>query len=227
MKFSAANNLNIFYQGDDDAVLRTVELGDVTFALPRSRFLTQGVPVGNFGVLVTGQAGPLDFRSVWAQQTGDVSSREFRLSGGPGQENFVQVDTLVLDDADYLRGQFFFLIDPAEIDGSPHIDVLGLDPSFVPLSVAPGVDPVQIYRFETDPVTRQQVDGLIQADAFATRDGLTVNESGWFRFLLPGVDYSIHSSGLWVALRRPLGPDGNACRHLHFGDRRHHWHVQS
>ncbi|MCH7933457.1 MAG: hypothetical protein IIC36_05625 [Gemmatimonadetes bacterium] len=206
-EFSAANNLNIFYRGDDDAVLRTVELGDVTFALPRSRFLTQGVPAGNFGVLVTGQAGPLDFRSVWAQQTGDVSSREFRLSGGPGQENFVQVDTLVLDDADYVRGQFFFLIDPAEIDGSPHIDVLGLDPSFVPLNVAPGVDPVQIYRFETDPVTRQQVDGLIQADAFATRDGLTVNESGWFRFLLPGVDYSIHSSGLWVALRRPLGPD--------------------
>ncbi len=206
-EFSAANNLSMFYTGDDDAVLKTVELGNVTFALPRSRFLTQGVPAGNFGFLMTGQAGPLDFRGVWAQQTGDVSSREFRLSGGPGQENFVQVDTLVLDDADYVRGQFFFLVDPAEIDGSPHIDVLGLDPSLVPLDVVPGVEPVQIYRFETDPVTRQQVDGLIQADGFASRDGITVQESGWFRFLQSGVDYSIHSSGLWVALRRPLGPD--------------------
>ena len=206
-EFSAANNINIFYQGDDDAVLKTLELGDVTFALPRSRFLTQGVPAGNFGFLVTGQAGPLDFGGVWAQQTGDVSSREFRLSGGPGQENFVQADTLVLDDADYVRGQFFFLVDPAEIVGSPHIDVLGLDPSSAPLDVAPGVDPVQIYRFETDPVTRQQVDGLIQADGFASRNGITVEESGWFRFLQPGVDYSVHSSGLWVALRRPLGRD--------------------
>ena len=206
-EFSAANNLSIFYEGDNDAVLRTVELGDVTFALPRSRFLTEGVPAGNFGFLVTGQAGPLDFRSVWAQQTGDVSSREFRLSGGPGQENFVQVDTLVIDDADYVRGQFFFLVDPAEIDQSPHIDVLGLDPSFAPLNVVPGVDPVQLYRFETDPVTRQQVDGLIQADGFASRNGITVEESGWFRFLQSGADYSIHSSGLWVALRRPLGPD--------------------
>ena len=206
-EFSAANNLSIFYQGDDDAVLKTVELGNVTFALPRSRFLTEGVPAGNFGFLMTGQAGPLDFRSVWAQQTGDLSSREFRLSGGPGQEGFVQVDTLVLDDADYVRGQFFFLIDPAEIRGSPHLDVLGLDPSLAPLDVVPGVDPVQIYRFETDPVTRQQVDGLIQADGFASRNGITVEESGWFRFLQPGVDYSIHSSGLWVALRRPLGGD--------------------
>ncbi len=206
-EFSAANNLSIFYEGDDDAVLRTVELGDVTFALPRSRFLTEGVPAGNFGLLVTGQAGPLDFRSVWAQQTGDVSSREFRLSGGPGQENFVQVDTLVIDDADYVRGQFFFLVDPAEIDGSPHIDVLGLDPSSVRFDVAPGVDPIQLYRFETDPVTRQQVDGLIQADGFASRNGIDVEESGWFRFLQPGVDYSVHSSGLWVALRRPLGRD--------------------
>ena len=206
-EFSAANNVNIFYQGGADAILKTLELGDVTFALPRSRFLTQGVPAGNFGLLVTGQVGPLDFRGVWAQQTGDVSSREFRLSGGPGQENFVQLDTLVLDDADYVRGQFFFLVDPAEIAGSPHIDVLGLNPSSVPLDVAPGVDPVQIYRFETDPVTRQQVDGLIQADGFASRDGITVQESGWFRFLQPGVDYSIHSSGLWVALRRPLGRD--------------------
>jgi hypothetical protein len=45
-EFSAANNLSIFYEGGDDAVLKTVELGDVTFALPRSRFLIQGVPAG-------------------------------------------------------------------------------------------------------------------------------------------------------------------------------------
>ena len=206
-EFSAANNINIFYEGDDDAVLKTLALGDVTFTLPPSRFLTQGIPAGNFGFLLTGQAGPVDFSSVLAQQRGDLSNREFRLSGGPGQESFVQVDTLVIDDADYARGQFFFLVDPAEIDRSPHIDILALDASAAPLDIVPDVDPVQIYRFETDPITRQQVEGLIQADANASRNGDTVEESGWFRFLQPGVDYSIHSSGLWVALRRPLGPD--------------------
>jgi hypothetical protein len=206
-EFSAANNINIVYDGDEDDILRRVELGDVTFALPASRFLTEGIPAGNFGFLASGQIGPLEFDGVWAQQQGDLSSREFRLSGGPGQENFVQVDTLVLDDADYVRGQFFFLVDPEFIDRGPHIDVLSLDPSSGPVGVSPGAEPVQVYRFETDPVTRQQVEGLIQADGFASKDGDTVEESGWFRFLQPGVDYSVHSSGLWLALRQPLRQD--------------------
>ena len=206
-EFSAANNINIFYDGDDDDVLKHVELGDVTFALPASRFLTEGIPAGNFGFLASGQVGPLEFDGVWAQQQGDLSRREFRLSGGPGQESFVQVDTLVLDDADYVRGQFFFLVDPEFIDRSPHIDVLSLDPSAGPVALSPGAQPIQVYRFETDPVTRQQVEGLIQADAFASKDGDTVEESGWFRFLQPGVDYSVHSSGLWLALRQPLRRD--------------------
>ena len=55
-----------------------------------------------------------------------------------------------------------------------------------------------------DPVTRQQVEGYIQAEAVAERDGEIARESGWFRYLVPGVDYLIHPSGLWVALRRPL-----------------------
>ncbi len=206
-EFSAANNINMFYEGGEDDVVKRVELGDVTFDLPVSRFLTQGIPAGNFGFLASGQAGPLDFSGVWAQQRGDLSRQEFRLSGGPGQESFVQVDTLVLDDADYVRGQFFFIVDPAEIDRSPHIDILSLDPSSAPMRVVPGIDPVQVYRFETDPVTRQQVEGLVQATAVASGGGETVRESGWFRFLQPGVDYSIHASGLWLALRQPLGRD--------------------
>ena len=140
-EFSAANNINIFYDGDEDDVLKRVELGDVTFALPTSRFLTEGIPAGNFGFLASGQVGPLEFDGVWAQQQGDLSRREFRLSGGPGQESFVQVDTLVLDDADYVLGQFFFLVDPEFIDRSPHIDVLSLDPSSGPVSLSPERSP--------------------------------------------------------------------------------------
>ena len=206
-EFSAANRINIVYEGREDEVLQRIEIGDVTFALPSSRFLSGGIPAGNFGLQATGQLGPIDFQGVWAQQRGDLSSREFRLSGAPGQENFVQVDTLVLDDADYVRGQFFFVVDPALIDDNPHIDILGLDPSAAPSRVVPGIDPIQVYRFEDDPVTRQQVEGLIQADAFAGSVGDRVQESGWFRYLRPGVDYSVHSSGLWLALRRPLRRD--------------------
>jgi Motility related/secretion protein len=203
-EFDAANRINIFYEGAEDDILRRLEVGDVTFNLPSSRFLTEGIPAGNFGFQAEGQLGPLDFQTVWAQQRGDLNSREFQLSGVGDQRSFVQQDTLVLDDADYVRGQFFFLVDPHAIERYPDIDVLEMDAASAPPTVAPGPDPIQLYRFEDDPVQRQQVQGFIQADAVADGPGGHVVESGWFRYLQPGVDYYVHPSGLWVVLRTPL-----------------------
>ncbi|MGW8266401.1 MAG: hypothetical protein ACWGSQ_08540, partial [Longimicrobiales bacterium] len=203
-EFSATNNVNIFYQGEPGEVVQRVEVGDVTLRFPESRYLTQGIPAGNFGFRALTDLGPLSVQTVWAQQSGDISSREFELSGVGGREAFVQEDTLVLDDADFTQGQFFFLVDPREISSSPHLDVLSLEPGDAPPSLSPGAEPLQLYRFENDPVTRQQVEGYIQAEAVAARDGATVSESGWFRYLHPGVDYFLHPSGLWLALRRPL-----------------------
>ncbi|MSR36713.1 MAG: hypothetical protein EXR95_08765, partial [Gemmatimonadetes bacterium] len=206
-EFDAANTINIRYRGAEDAILRRLELGDVTFRLPPSRFLTQGLPAGNFGFQAEGQLGPLDFQAVWAEQKGDLSSREFRLTGVGSERGFVQEDTLVLDDADYARGQFFFLLDPRELADYPHVDVLALDASAASPFVAPGPDPIQLYRFENDPILRKQVEGFIQADAVAGLGADTVRESGWFRYLQPGLDYFVHPSGLWVALRNPLARD--------------------
>ena len=204
-EFDAANRINFFYEGGEDDVLRRLEVGDVTFRLPRSRFLTEGLPAGNFGLQAEGQVGPVDFQTVWAQQRGDLNSRSFQLTGYGDQRAFVQEDTLVLDDADYVRGQFFFLVDPRDIDRYPHVDALALDPASAPASVAPGDQLIQVYRFEDDPVFRQQVEGFIQLDAVAD-DGVTppVRESGWFRNLQEGTDFFVHPSGLWIALRQPL-----------------------
>jgi hypothetical protein len=203
-EFDAANRINIFYEGGEDDILRRLEVGDVTFRLPASRFLTEGIPAGNFGFQAEGQLGPMDFQAVWAQQRGDLNTREFRLTGLGDQRAFVQEDTLVLDDADYAKGQFFFLVDPSLLDRYPHVDALDLDPGSASPLVAPGADPIQLYRFEDDPVFRQQVEGFIQADAVADGTGGTVVESGWFRYLQAGVDYFVHPSGLWIALRTPL-----------------------
>jgi len=203
-EFSAVNNVNLYYQGDPGDVLRRVEVGDVTLTFPESRFLTRGIPAGNFGFRAITDLGPLEVQTVWAQQNGDLSSREFQLTGVGGRQAFIQEDTLTLDDADFVSGQFFFLVDPRSLMGFPHVDVLALDPGAAPPSLAPGPDPIQLYRFENDPITRQQVEGYIQAEAVAERDGEVVTESGWFRYLQPGVDYLVHPSGLWVALRRPL-----------------------
>ncbi len=206
-EFGATNTISVVYDGAEDDILRRLEVGDVTFRLPQSRYLTQGIPAGNFGFQTEGQLGPLEFNGVWAEQRGDLSSREFRLTGVGNQRRFVQEDTLVLDDADYAQGQFFFLFDPTEITGYPHIDVLDLDAGAAPSTVVPGPEPIQLYRFENDPAARQQVEGWIQADAVAEGPGGRVEESGWFRYLQAGQDYVVHPSGLWVVLRNPLSRD--------------------
>ncbi|MEQ1857118.1 MAG: hypothetical protein ABL963_11630, partial [Longimicrobiales bacterium] len=144
------------------------------------------------------------YQTVWAQQRGDLNSRVFQLSGVGDQRGFVQEDTLVLDDADYARGQFFFLVDPTVLDDYPHVDALGLDPSSAPPWESPGDQPIQLYRLEDDPAYRQQISGFIQADAEAGTGVGQVVESGWFRYLQEGLDYFVHPSGLWVALRAPL-----------------------
>ena len=204
-EFQGANRLNIHYRGKPGEILQRFEVGDVQFDLPSSRFLREAVPAGNFGFQASLRAGPVDVRSVWAQQAGEVTSRRFRLeSSGRG---YSRTDTLVLDDADYLEGQFFFLFDPADFLGYPHIDVLALSRADAAPTVTPGAEPIQLYRSAIDLFARQQVEGYIQADAFAGAGADTVGESAWFQYLEPGRDYVVHPSGLWVALRVPLGPD--------------------
>ena len=204
-EFQGANRLNIHYQGRPGEILQRFEVGDVRFDLPSSRFLREGVPAGNFGFQAALRAGPVDVRSVWAQQAGEVTSRRFRLEGSG--RGYSRSDTLVLDDADYVEGQFFFLFDPATLLGHPHIDVLALSRADAPPTVAPGAEPILLYRSEIDLYARQQVEGYIQADAVAGAGADTVAESAWFRYLQPGRDYVVHPSGLWIALRVPLRPD--------------------
>ena len=78
-EFQGANRLNIHYQGLPGEIFQRFEVGDVRFDLPSSRFLREAVPAGNFGFQATMRAGPVDIRSVWAQQAGEVTSRRFRL----------------------------------------------------------------------------------------------------------------------------------------------------
>lgn len=208
-EFDAANNINVYYQGLEDEVLQRLEVGDVSIRLPTSRFITQGIPAGNFGFRAEGQLGPLDFQAVWAQQKGDVSQRQFQLGGAGNQQGLVQDLEIVLDDAAYVKGQFFFLVDPDSLNGAPHVDVVSLLPGDAPPSVRPAPGSVLVFRDENvSQLNPQQVAqlGYFQADT-EMPDGSPSPHSGRFRRLILGEDYVVHSSGLWIMLRVPLRPD--------------------
>ena len=201
-EFEGANRVNIAYRGLPGEVFKRFDIGDVRFELPPSRYLREGIPAGNFGFQGALEAGPVEIRSVWAQQAGEVTTRNFRL--GEAGQSLSRSDTLVLDDADYIDGQFFFLFDPEHFYDNPHVDALALTPSDARPAVAPGDGPIQLYRSETDLYSQQQIEGYIQADAIAAAGADTVTESAWFQHLEPGRDYMVHPSGLWIALRSPL-----------------------
>src|SRR5690606_21345861 len=208
-EFDAANNINVYYQGLEDEILQRLEVGDVSIRLPTSRFITQGIPAGNFGFRAEGQLGPLDFQAVWAQQEGDVAQREFQLGGAGNQQGLVQDLEIVLDDAAYVKGQFFFLVDPDSLNDAPHVDILRLQPGDAPPTLRPAPGSVLVFRDENvSQLNPQQIAqlGYFQADT-EMPDGSASPHSGRFRRLILGEDYLVHSSGLWIVLRVPLRPD--------------------
>ena len=205
-EFDAANNINIYYEGRPGELVQRLEMGDVSIDLPPSRYLTQGIPAGNFGFKAAAAVGPLDVEAVWAQQKGDIASREFRLAGS-GPSGLVQDQELVLDDADYAAAQFFFIVDPRSLQDWPHVDVLELEPGAAPAANRPQPGRLVVYRDEgvTGHYPEQARTGTFLADAVSEDGGL--RHSGLFTLLQPGEDYYVHSSGLWIALRAPLRDD--------------------
>ena len=209
-EFDAANNINVYYQGLEDEMLQRVEVGDVNFPLPQSRYLTQGIPAGNFGFRATGQVGPIDLQGVWAQQKGDLGTRELQL-GGSGQ-GYEQEATTILDDADYEIGRFFFPFNPRQIAGFPNIEIQDLVANSAPPNVRPA-SVVKVYRYEVSGAGAQVPEGFITAiatavDTLVTEQGtdtvVTDTLTGLFRPLIDGEDYVLHRSGLWLQLRNTL-----------------------
>jgi cell surface protein SprA len=150
----------------------------------------------------------MDFQAVFAQQRGDVTAKEFQLAGGT-QEGLVQDAELVLDDAGYVKGQFFYLVEPSRLAGAPWVDVLSLRAEDAPAAYRPNAGgTIQLYRDERlSPASGQQSAQLGYFLANATPPGGGPRHSGTFRRLIPEQDYTVHSSGLWVMLRSPLRAD--------------------
>ena len=46
-EFDASNKISIRYEGKQSEFLQRLELGNVSFAPPASRFITSGIPAGN------------------------------------------------------------------------------------------------------------------------------------------------------------------------------------
>ncbi len=199
-EFSANNDIHVYYEGLEDEILRRVEVGNVTFAGPASRFITAAIPANSFGVQAEAQLGAFEFRSIIAQQKGSqVRTRVYTV----GEQTTEPVDR-ELRDLDFEVGRFFFVVKPSLVPGFPDVDVLALTPDLVPGDVRP--QQVRVYRLRAQSAQNPNNPNLGGITAVALRpDGpQRVGPFPW-ELLVEGRDYYLDATGLWFALGTRVG----------------------
>ncbi len=119
-EFDASNSISLYYEGKKDDWLQRVDVGNVSFEVPTSRFITSGIPQGNYGIQAVMKFGALRVRAIAAQQTGNVVRDRVYTVGAHTQQ---QMDRDIPDYQVEAR-RFFFTVDPRVFSGYPNIDVL-------------------------------------------------------------------------------------------------------
>ena len=120
-EFDASNAVNIYYEGKATDRLQRLEVGNVAFTVPSTRFLSSGVPSGNYGFQAVGRLGRFRVQAIAAQQKGNiVKDRTFQVGERTRQDAEREIEDYQIEPR-----RFFFTIDPALFTGSyPNIDLL-------------------------------------------------------------------------------------------------------
>lgn len=198
-EFDASNNISVYYQGKPDELLHRVEVGNVSFAPPPSRFITSGIPSGNYGLQAIGQLGPMRFRSIVAQQKGNVIRDRFFTVG----DQTLQDVRREVEDYQVEPRRFFFTIDPKIFTAEyPNIDILDRQQmTRLAASLPDTLRPTRIYLY------RLLIGGQPanpNGPQFIVRGLPNSGRGQIYEYLREGVDYYVDPSFLWVALVRPL-----------------------
>ncbi|HEX9703912.1 MAG TPA: cell surface protein SprA [Gemmatimonadales bacterium] len=205
-EFDANNNLQVWYEGSEDAILRRIEAGNVTFQTPGSRFISAAIPANNFGVQTVAQLGALELRGIYAQQTGNIVKDRLFTVG----ETTTQPLDRELRDLDYEQGRFFFAVDPFALPGFPDVDVLEIARETLPDPLRVGG--LRVYRLRAVlPGAPGQHLGGVRAVACGVGVGnravdCAAQRAGPFQWeiLFEGRDYYVDPSGTWFALATRL-----------------------
>ena len=197
--YSGNNNVQIYYEGLEDEVVRRIDVGTVIFQPPPSRFITAAVPANNFGVNATFEVGPVQLQALAATQTGSVvAERTYAVGQTTSQAQDRQVR-----DIDFEAGRFFWIVDPATLPGYPALDILKLSPTALSPSSRPSQ--VRLYRYRAVNSKSGLNPNLGGITALARR-GDSPQQFGPVRWelLIQGTDFYLDESGLWIILSTKL-----------------------
>ena len=197
-EFDASNTISVSFDGKPNDFLQRLEVGNVTFQPPQSRFITAAIPSGNYGVQAIAKLGDARLRAIVAQQKGNViRDRVFTV----GDRVLQSVDRTI-EDYQFEPRRFFFTVDPRLFAAYPNIDILNRRQMTSLAAALPDtLRPVQLYVYRLliggQPPNPNGPQFQLLGDPRSRRGQV-------YEYLREGVDYYADPSKLWIALVRPL-----------------------
>ena len=198
-EFDASNNISIYFEGKPEEVVQRLEIGNVTFQPPASRFITTGIPSGNYGLQAITKLGPMRLKTIVAQQKGNVvRDRVFTV----GDRTLQAIDRKI-EDYQFEPRRFFFTIDPKLLGSAyPNVDILDTRRmARLSSSLPDSLRPTRIFLYRLliggQPPNPNGPQFRLIGDPRSRRGQV-------YEYLREGVDYYADPSLLWIALVRPL-----------------------
>ncbi len=197
-EFDASNNISLYYQGKKNDWLQRVDVGNVTFAVPVTRYMSSGIPQGNYGIQTIMKFGDLRVSAIAAQQKGNVVDKKVFTVGAQTQSQV----TREVDDYQIEARRFFFIVDPRVLGGYPNIDILNAVQMRQAAALLPdSLRPVHLVLYRLliggQPPNPNGPQFQLIGDPNSQRGQV-------YEVLRENVDYIVDPTQLWVKLTQPL-----------------------
>ncbi len=197
------NNINVQYKGDEDEIVQSVEMGNITLALSGSRYISYSASSqGLFGVKSKMKIGNLELTTILSKEEGQKNKKTFTGS--------TQADSVDISSRSFVNRKMYYIAKPKELYSLYQAgDLINTDPSIQDTThVPPGwVDnAIKVYRgalvANTDLLPKAQSLFVYMDDANSNNDNNALegdpvtNSQGvtytpMYDELLPGVDYDV------------------------------------
>ncbi len=198
-EFDASNNISIYYEGKGSEVVQRLEVGNVTFQPPASRYITAGIPSGNYGIQSVLKLGSMRLKTILAQQKGNIV-RDHVFTVG---DRTLQAIDRKIEDYQFEPRRFFFTVDPRVFGSAyPNVDILDTRRmATLSASLPDTLRPTKIFLYRLliggQPPNPSGPQFRLIGDPRSRRGQV-------YEYLREGVDYYADPSLLWIALVRPL-----------------------
>lgn len=198
-EFDASNNISIYYEGRGSELVQRLEVGNVTFQPPASRYITAGIPSGNYGIQAITKIGSMRLKTILAQQKGNVV-RDVVFTVG---DRTLRALDRKIEDYQFEPRRFFFTVDPRLFGAAyPNVDILDTRRMAALSAALPDtLRPTKIFLY------RLLIGGQPpnpSGPQFRLLGHPRSRRGQVYEYLREGVDYYADPSLLWIALVRPL-----------------------